>query len=71
MPGIAHAAWRVPKRSGEGFRLAGVLGVPRDERAELQARREAARQEADRAAVGRMVAKRTWEWTAPNQSSHL
>jgi len=70
-PGVRHAAYRVPKRNGEGTRLAGVLGVSRDEHAAYQAARQAEREEQDQAAHDRMVAKRTWEWTAPNTNSHL
>jgi crotonobetainyl-CoA:carnitine CoA-transferase CaiB-like acyl-CoA transferase len=70
-PGILYAAWRKPKRNGDGSKLAGVFGATRDERAESQAARQAEREELDRAAAERMIAKRTWEWTAPNMSSHL
>ena len=69
--GIQYAAYYVPKRKGDGYRAAGILGVPREEHAANQAASEQARKEDSDRKYAAMVAARDWTWTAPNADRHL
>jgi hypothetical protein len=67
-PGIEYAAWRVPKRSSDGMRLAGVLGIPRAEAAKLAGQRREENDRRTEAAMQAMYDARDHNWNGYTDS---
>lgn len=68
--GIQYAAHYVPKRSGNGHRVAGYFGIPRDEQATQDATRAQEREQATERALSKMYASRDWSYNGHN-GNHL